>query len=193
MGTFPDEYYVQQILEGNLQVYSVLIDRYKHMVFTLAKKMLKNKEDAEEVAQDAFLKAYKGLSNFKGESKFSTWLYRITYHRSLDYIKKNQRRLPTNDIPIEDVRSLAVVEEGLDALEQKERRQQIKEAIEILPGDDSVLLTLHYFQELSIKEIAQILDKTEGAIKVNLHRSRKRLAKILAQKLNPVNTVRYAN
>ncbi|MBT8318690.1 MAG: RNA polymerase sigma factor, partial [Gramella sp.] len=95
MGTFPDEYYVQQILEGNIQVYSVLIDRYKHMVFTLAKKMLKNNEDAEEVAQDAFLKAYKGLANFKGDSKFSTWLYRITYHRSLDYSKRNKRQLAT--------------------------------------------------------------------------------------------------
>ncbi len=193
MGTFPDEYYVQQILEGNIQVYSVLIDRYKPMVFTLALKMLKNKEDAEEVAQDAFLKAYKGLPNFKGESKFSTWLYRITYYRSLDYIKRNKRQLATSDVPLEDIRSLALIEDGLDALEQKERRLQIKEALDALSGDDGVLLTLHYFQELSIKEIAQILDKTEGAIKVNLHRSRKRLAKILAQKLNPVNTVRYAN
>ena len=193
MGTFPDEYYVQQILEGNIQVYSVLIDRYKPMVFTLALKMLKNKEDAEEVAQDAFLKAYKGLPNFKGESKFSTWLYRITYYRSLDYIKRNKRQLAMIDVPLEDIRSLALIEDGLDALEQKERRLQIKEALDALSGNDGVLLTLHYFQELSIKEIAQILDKTEGAIKVNLHRSRKRLAKILAQKLNPVNTVRYAN
>ena len=189
MGTFPDEYYVQQILGGNTQVYSVLIDRYKHMVFTLAKRMLKNKEDAEEVAQDTFLKAFNGLSNFKGESKFSTWLYRIAYHRSLDCIKKNQRQLPTSDLPIEDIRSLAVVDNSLDALEQKERRQQIKEAIEALSGDDSVLLTLHYFQELSIKEIARIVGKSEGAIKVNLHRSRKRLAKILEKKLTLVKTV----
>ena len=193
MGTFPDEYYVQQILEGKIQVYSVLIDRYKHMVFTLAKRMLKNTEDAEEVAQDAFLKAYKGLSTFKGEAKFSTWLYRIAYHRSLDYIKRNQRQIDTADLPIEDAGSLTVLEEGFDTLEQKERARQIKEAIEALSGDDGLLLTLHYYQELSIKEIAQIVNKSEGAVKVNLHRSRKRLAKILEKKLNILNTVRYAN
>ena len=189
MGTFPDEYYVQQVLEGKIQVYSVLIDRYKHMVFTLAKRMLKNTEDAEEVAQDAFLKAYKGLSNFKGEAKFSTWLYRIAYHRSLDYLKSNQRQIDTTDLPHEDVGSFTVLEEGFDALERKERAQQIKEAIETLSGDDSLLLILHYYQELSIKEIAQVVDKTEGAVKVNLHRSRKRLARILEKKLNPVNTM----
>ncbi|NND15501.1 MAG: sigma-70 family RNA polymerase sigma factor [Eudoraea sp.] len=193
MGTFPDEYYVQQILEGKSQVYTVLIDRYKHMVFTLAKKMLKNREDAEEVAQDTFLKAFNGLSKFKAESKFSTWLYKIAYHRSLDYIKRNQRQISSGDIEIEDVRSLSSLEDGFGILARKERNEQIKSALDSMAGDDGVLLTLHYFQELSIKEIAQITDKTEGAIKVNLHRSRKRLANILENKLNPVNTIRYAN
>jgi len=189
MGTFPDEYYVRQILEGNVQAYSVLIDRYKHMVFTLALKMVKNREDAEEVSQDTFLKVYSGLSGFKAESKFSTWLYKIAYHRSLDYIRRNKRQLDTSDIEVEDVRSFSVLDGGLEALERKERSQQIKAALDMLPGDDGVLLTLHYFQELSIKEIAQILQKTEGAVKVNLHRSRKRLAKVLENKLNPVNTI----
>jgi len=90
-----DQPYIDRTLKGDLGAFTVLVDRYKFMVFTLAMRMVKNREDAEEIAQDTFLKAYKGLNGFRGGSKFSTWIYKIAYYRSLDYIKKIGRNLDT--------------------------------------------------------------------------------------------------
>ena len=77
MNTKPDEYYIKQTLSGNVNAFAILVERYKNMVYTLSIKIVKNKEEAEEISQDAFVKAYKSLKNFKGESKFSTWVYKI--------------------------------------------------------------------------------------------------------------------
>ncbi|MEX0290363.1 MAG: RNA polymerase sigma factor, partial [Flavobacteriaceae bacterium] len=97
-----DQHYIDRALSGDTRAFEVLIENYKHMVFTLALKMVKNREDAEEVAQDAFIKAYSALSTFKGDSKFSTWLYKIVYYRSLDYLKKNKRQLQTTAIDVSE-------------------------------------------------------------------------------------------
>ena len=83
-----DNHHIQLVLSGNTDAFSVLVDRYKNMVFTLCLKMVSNKEEAEDLAQDSFIKVYKSLKSFKGESRFSTWLYKITYHTCLDRIKK---------------------------------------------------------------------------------------------------------
>ena len=85
-----EEIYLEKILKGDVNAYSFIVDKYKNMVFSLAFKMTKSREEAEEISQDTFIKVYKNLSKFKGESKFSTWLYRIAYHTTLDAIKKNK-------------------------------------------------------------------------------------------------------
>ncbi|WP_349664185.1 RNA polymerase sigma factor [Cellulophaga lytica] len=82
-----DQYYIAKVLNGDPQAYTFLVNKYKDMVFTLAVRMLRNNEEAEEVAQDAFVKAYAKLNKFKGDSKFSTWLYKVVYNTSLDKIK----------------------------------------------------------------------------------------------------------
>ena len=82
------QYYINLIIEGNTNAFSVLVDRYKDLVFSLALRMVKNKEEAEEVAQDTFVKVFKSLHQFKGDSKFSTWIYKVTYNTCLDQIKK---------------------------------------------------------------------------------------------------------
>ncbi|MDH3698239.1 MAG: sigma-70 family RNA polymerase sigma factor, partial [Flavobacteriaceae bacterium] len=83
MNQQPDSYFINQVLQGDYQAYGELVERYKYMVYTLAMKLVKNKEDAEEVAQDAFLKAFRGLNSYKGTAQFSTWIYKITYHAGL--------------------------------------------------------------------------------------------------------------
>ena len=93
-----DQLYIEKILKGDVNAFSFLVDNYKNMVFSLAFKMTKSREEAEEVSQDTFIKAYKNLSKFKGDSKFSTWLYRIAYHTSLDAIKRNKKTTNTFDI-----------------------------------------------------------------------------------------------
>ncbi len=155
------------------------------MVFTLAVKVLRNHEEAEEVAQDVFIKAYTALATFKGESKFSTWLYKIAYYRSLDYLKKHKRSINTSSIDADTEYHLTSMEDALDGLEAKERKRTIKTAINELPHDDAVVITLHYFEELSLKEIADIMNIEANTVKVRLFRSRKRLAVLLKNKLEP--------
>ena len=92
MTTTKDQLYINKVINGDASAFAYLVDTYKNMVFSLAYKMTKNKEEAEEVSQDTFIKAFKNLSNFKGDSKFSTWLYRICYHTTLDAIKKNKKK-----------------------------------------------------------------------------------------------------
>ncbi|MFK7813930.1 MAG: RNA polymerase sigma factor [Maribacter sp.] len=180
-----DQHYIDAINSGNTKSFSVLVDRYKHMVFTLASKILKNHEEAEEVAQDVFVKAYTALITFKGDSKFSTWLYKIAYYRSLDELKKQKRRLNTSSIDSDAEFHLSEMENALDTLEANERKHAIKSAIEELPPDDAVVITLHYFEDLSLKEIAAIMNLESNTVKVRLFRSRKRLARLLASKLAP--------
>ncbi|MEO6348140.1 MAG: sigma-70 family RNA polymerase sigma factor, partial [Aquaticitalea sp.] len=91
--TTNDEYIITKILDGDAKAFAVLVDRYKDLVFTLAIRMLKHREEAEEVSQDTFIKVYKSLGNFKGDSKFSTWIYKVTYYTCLDRIKKNKRQM----------------------------------------------------------------------------------------------------
>ena len=183
MSQQPDQHLIDATINGDTKSFKVLVDRYKHMVYSLAMKILRNREEAEEVSQDVFLKVYRGLSTFKGDSKFSTWIYRITYNRSLDYVSKKGRRLQVDSIDSEREYNLSSVETIFDLLEAQEKRATIKDAIADLSEDDAVVITLHYFEELSLKEIADIMGIQANNVKVRLFRSRKRLAQILQGKL----------
>ena len=183
MSQKPDDYLIDKVIKGENNAYAELVDRYKQMVYTLAYKIVKNREDAEEVAQDTFVKAYNALNDFKGDSKFSTWLYKIAYYRSLDYLNKNKRRVETTKIDISEEYNIASLDDALDALEAKDRTEIIKHAIQKLPGEDSVLITLYYFETLSMNEISKVMGISPNTIKVRLFRGRKRLAKILENNL----------
>lgn len=180
-----DQHYINDVINGNTQSFAILIDRYKHMVFTLAMKMLNNREEAEEVAQDVFVKVYQVLPNFKGDSKFSTWLYKITYNRSLDYLKKQGRSLQTSSIDTDREYHLSTIGTVLEQMEKKERRTIIKNALGQLSEEDEIIMTLHYFEELSLKEISEVIGLNTNVIKVRLYRNRKRLAQILQLTLDP--------
>ena len=191
MSQKPDEDLINKVIKGENNAYAILVDRYKHMVYTLALKIVKNREDAEEVAQDSFIKAYNALNDFKGESKFSTWLYKIVYYRSLDYLKKNKRQVETTAIDISEEYNIASMDDALDRMEVKERTEIIKHAIEKLPADDAVLITLYYFETLSMNEISKVMEIPANTIKVRLFRGRKRLAKILENNLELENIQSY--
>lgn len=183
MSQKPDEHFIYKVIQGENNAYAVLVDRYKHMVYSLALKIVKNREDAEEIGQDTFLKAYNALNEFKGQSKFSTWLYKIAYYRSLDYLKKNKRRVDTTKIDISEEYNIASMDDALDLMDVKERAEIIKHAIQELAVDDAVLITLYYFETLSMAEISKVMEIPSNTIKVRLFRARKRLAKILEIKL----------
>lgn len=185
MNNKPDEYYISETLNGNINAYAFLVEKYKHMVFTLVIRIVKNREEAEEISQDVFVKAYKNLKNFKGDSKFSTWIYKIGYYASLDVLKRNKRHV--NSYNIDDIceGDLENVQDGLQILHETERKNIINEALLKLNEDERIILTLYYFEELPIKEIAKVIDLSEENIKVKLFRSRKKLAIILKHVIEP--------
>ena len=188
-----DQHYINLVLKGNTNSFTTLVDRYKDMVYTLALKMLNNKEEAEEIAQDTFIKVYHSLNKFKGESKFSTWIYKITYNTCLDTIKKNKKKQKVQYIEDFSEHQTKALESILDTIDDKEKNQAIQECINQLPNDEAFLLTLFYFDSQSVEEISKIMDINVSNIKVKLFRTRKKLASILQQRLAPEILNYYEN
>jgi|JI8StandDraft_2_1071088.scaffolds.fasta_scaffold01947_9 RNA polymerase sigma-70 factor (ECF subfamily) len=171
--------YITAVLEGNTQAYAYLINKHKSLVYSLCLKITKNKEDAEEVAQDVFLKAYQQLSTFKRDSKFATWLYRIAYNTSLNKIKRKkvwQESIHQDDedhptLQIEDT----TFENQFDLLNLAEKRKYIQIAMQALSEQDAVIITLFYFAEHNLEEIAEVTGIDKNNVKIKLHRARKKL------------------
>ena len=185
MATADDQHYINLVMKGDTNAFAVLVDRYKDMVFTLSLKMLKGREEAEEVSQDTFLKIYKSLNKFNGESKFSTWIYKVAFNTCLDRLKRNKRLQPfagLDEFTEPEALSLMNI---LESIEDKERKQMIQDCMHSLPGEDSFLLTLYYFEEQSMDEIAKIIGITPNNVKIRLYRSRKKLASLLKDRLEP--------
>ncbi|WP_303316142.1 sigma-70 family RNA polymerase sigma factor [Flavivirga abyssicola] len=183
--TTNDQHYIDLIINGDTNAFEVLVERYKDLVFTLTLRMVKNREEAEEVAQDTFIKAYKSLNKFKGDAKFSTWIYKIAYNTSLDRLKKNKKYF--NNVAIDEFteHQVKTIDNALDNLEDKEREQSIRDCIALLPEDDAFLLTLYYFEDQSLEDISKTIGLKPNNLKVKLFRSRKRLATILKERLEP--------
>lgn len=191
MTTNDEDILIQSIKDGDAKAYAQLVNRYKAMVYTLALRMLKNREEAEEVAQDTFIKVFRSLHKFKGDSKFSTWVYRVAYNTCLDTIKKNKKYI--NDVAIDEFtfNKLDVIDNALENIIKEEKSALIKACINKLPEDSSALLTLFYFEELSLDEISTIINIEANTVKVKLFRARKKLAVILEQYLQPQNSMNY--
>jgi len=191
MSTGTDQFYIDKIIDGDTKAFTVLVDRYKNMVFTLALQMLKNREEAEEVSQDTFVKIYKYLNKFKGDSKFSTWVYRITYNSCLDRIKTYKRQYDTVGIDEFTENQVRTLETAFDIMDRADRQRSVKECLRRLPPADSALITLFYYEELSLGEISKIINLDPNNIKVKLFRARKRLAAILKERLEPTILENY--
>jgi RNA polymerase sigma-70 factor (ECF subfamily) len=185
MATVNDQHYINQVLKGDPYAFAALVDRYKDMVFTLTLRMVRNREEAEELSQDTFIKVYRSLDRFREESKFSTWLYKIAYNTCLDRIRKNKRQQYTIAIDEHTEQEFATLSATFDAIEEKERKQMLQNCLDLLPGADSFLLTLIYFEEQSVKEIAKIMGVTSNHVKIKLFRSRKKLAAVLKVQMEP--------
>ncbi|WP_353778156.1 sigma-70 family RNA polymerase sigma factor [Winogradskyella sp. 3972H.M.0a.05] len=185
MTTNDDKIYIDRVLEGDSQAFAMLVNRYKDLVFSLALRMLKHREEAEEVSQDTFIKIYKSLNKFKGDSKFSTWVYKVTYNTCLDRIKKLKRTQSTQQIDEFTEHQIKTLDSALDRIEAKERKEALRKCIERLPSEDSFLVTLFYFEELSLEEISEIVGLTPNNVKVKLHRSRKKLLRIVKEYIEP--------
>lgn len=185
MTTTKDQLYINKVINGDASAFAYLVDTYKNMVFSLAYKMTKNKEEAEEVSQDTFIKAFKNLSNFKGDSKFSTWLYRICYHTTLDAIKKNKKNNYTFEINEVTYNQIQSVETILQGIERKERSVIMDKCLMKLADEERSILWMFYYDELSLKEIIEVTNLSEANLKVKLHRARKKLLTIVEKNIEP--------
>ncbi|HEY0434592.1 MAG TPA: RNA polymerase sigma factor [Chitinophagaceae bacterium] len=177
MSTGPsDTDIISQVLAGDHDAYALLVERYKSYVFTLTMRFTKNREDAEEVAQDIFVKAYRSLADFRGTAKFSTWLYTIVNTTCITFLRKKRVQVQSLD----DERTFEVADaqdSGFRAnqVEQKSRQNMVNQAISMLGPDDAQIITLFYKHEQSLDEISRILGIEVNAAKVRLHRARTRL------------------
>lgn len=162
------------VLKGQQHAFSVLVDRYRHFVFTLALKYTDNREEAEELAQDVFVKAYRSLAGFKGNSKFSTWLYTITHTTCISFLRK--KKYDTS--PISENHHYISAPEA-NSIESKSRKLWLSKAIEQLEQGEAEIITLFYLAEQSIEEIALITGQTAGNVKVRLFRARQKLKQLL--------------
>ena len=175
---------IQQTLGGNQLAYAALVKRHQRFVFTLALRFSKSREDAEEIAQDCFVKAYRSLASFQQQSKFSTWLYSIVYTTAMTSLRKKQIETSSiydedNSLQIEG--QIAVID--IDHAENNSRSFYLNQAIAQLLPDDAAVLTLFYKGEQSIEEISQALGIETNAVKVKLFRARQRLKEKLERNL----------
>ncbi|MDB5015902.1 MAG: polymerase subunit sigma [Mucilaginibacter sp.] len=175
---------IQQTLSGNQSAYADLVKRHQRFVFTLAMRFAKGREDAEEIAQDCFIKAYRSLASFQGQSKFTTWLYSIVYTTAMTFLRK--KRLDTDSI--DDENTYIQVENqssGYDVnnAETKSRSFYLNQAIGQLLPDDAAIITMFYQGEQSLEEIARALGMEANNVKIKLFRARRRLKEKLEQNL----------
>ncbi len=171
-----DNEVITRVLRGEHQLYAELVTRYQNFVFTLALRYTPVREDAEEMAQDVFVKAYKALKDFRGESKFSTWLYSIVNSTAITFLRK--KKLDVKSLDNENVYEQAESRDSgtsANQVEVKSKVEMVTKAIQLLSPDDAKLITLFYKAEQSLEEIAHIMNLETNTVKVKLHRARTRL------------------
>lgn len=171
-----DNEIISRVLQGEHSAYADLVNKYQGYVFTLTLRMIKSREDAEEVAQDVFVKAFRSLADFRGESKFSTWLYTITNTTCITFLRK--KKLDIHSLDNEKVFEVADSKDSgfrANMIEQKSRVEMVNDAIAMLSPDDAEIITLFYKAEQNLEEISRILHLEPNTVKVRLHRARGRL------------------
>jgi RNA polymerase sigma-70 factor (ECF subfamily) len=170
-----DNFYIERIKQGDTAAFATLVDKHKDMVFTICVKIVRKAEDAEELAQDVFLKIYEKLESFRGDARFSTWLYRIAYNAAIS--KTRKRRLEVEALDDFTINNYSVddVKEELQTIDKEEQQVLLKKAMESLSDDDYLIIKLFYLKELPVKDISEITGLSQANIKVKLHRIRKKM------------------
>ena len=171
-----DQELISSVLEGNDDDYRHIVERYKSLLYTIAVRIVKNEEVAEEVAQDAFIKGFQSLKSFTGKSKLSTWLYRIAFNTAISF--KRKARIEVTSLTDREF-MVSSTEDTAESMYDEDRKRYVHQALQRLTAVDASVVTLFYLKEMSMEEISEITGLTISAIKVKLFRSRKKLAKDL--------------
>ena len=167
MELYSDAYYIERVQAGDTGCFACLLDRYSRPVHSLILKMVHSKEDAEELAQDVFMKVFRNLSSFKGDCSFSTWIYRIAYNTAISELRRKRQEF----VAIEE----SQISEMLGRTSTTEQLDKLEAALEQLPPDERALILLFYMKEKTVDELTVITGLGASNIKVKLHRIRKKL------------------
>lgn len=171
---------INRVLKGEVSAYAMLVDRYKDMAFTVAYRIAGNREDAEEIAQDAFLKAYRNLKKFRGKAKFTTWLYRIVYNTAVSV--KRLKKIPATSLEEAKHPGLAIQEDSEtdEWIQTTERAAVLEKALNSLNEAERTIITLYYLNGSSIEDIHTITGLSAANVKVRLFRARKKMQVVLS-------------
>lgn len=176
---------IQQLKQGNEAAFKIFVETHQDRVFNTALGIVQNAADAEDVAQEVFIQAYRSIGSFKGESKLSTWLYRITTTRSLDLLrsKKSKKRHGFLQRLFNDQGELQYDPPDFHhpgvALEQKENAAKLFKAIAKLPDNQKAAFTLHKLEGISYQEISEVLQTTISSVEMLMYRAKQNLKKML--------------
>jgi RNA polymerase sigma-70 factor (ECF subfamily) len=174
MKNINDLVYIQRVKAGDVQAFAMIVSKYQKMVFTIVMKIVKNREDAEDVAQEIFIKAFKSLKQFKENAEFSTWLYRVAYNTTLSELRKRKYEFTSLEENLKTVNDFFADNKEDEEIELQ--LQYLDQVMKELPPNEIFLLTLHYINNQSIENIAKIVNLSASNVKVKLYRIRKKLA-----------------
>lgn len=170
MITQEEEYVlIDRILAGERQLYATLVDAYKSYAYTIAVKILENRADAEEAAQDGFIKAFHYLKSFNKQARFSTWLYRIVFNTAISYKRKHR-------LAFQSIETSVIYAETNEDLEHRDKHAYLLKAMDKLSEADRLAIQLFYLKEFSMEEVAEMMGQNANTVKVRIHRARLRLA-----------------
>lgn len=174
-----DILYIEQVLAGKINAYSFIVDRHKDKAYNLAFRICGNHEEAEEIAQDSFLKAYKSLSGFKMKSSFATWLYRIVYNTAISQVRiKKKGILSLEDFPA-DATDFIGSNTSEEEAEKEYRTSLVNFALQKINEEERSLISLYYYNDMSIEEISDVTGISKSNVKVRLFRARQKMLEII--------------
>lgn len=175
MELYSDAYYIERVAAGDTGCFACLLDRYSRPVHSLILKMVRNKEDAEELAQDVFMKVFRNLPSFKADCSFSTWIYRIAYNTAISELRRKKQEF----VAIEESQIENVSEEEVSILlgrtSENDQVEKLEHALTLLPPEERAMIMLFYIKQKSIEELTVITGLGASNVKVKLHRIRKKL------------------
>ena len=179
-----DREVIGRVLDGDREAYALLVDRYKDMAYTIAVRLLGDRSDAEEVVQQAFIKAYSNLGLFRQESAFFTWFFRIVYNGAISLLRTRKKIVPGDD---QVLHGMATAEPDFFESEERDlRKNAVLWAITQISPEEKTIVTLFYHEERSLKEIGAIVGMKEDTVKMRLHRARKKMKKLLMKRYQGV-------
>ncbi len=174
-----DLYYLDQVLDGNTISYSHVVDRHKERVFNLALRICGNREEAEEIAQDAFLKAFRSLRDLRRKSSFTTWLYRIVYNTSISHLRSRKNvTISLEEFPVERIDFEFSFRDPSEA-EAEYRNALVNFAMQKITDEERGLITLYYYEEMNFEEISDLTGISKPNIRVKLFRARQKMLVII--------------